>query len=94
MSGGGISGRMRGPARARAGSGPPARYLEIMRRTLTLLVLLPLAALGPALADVPPRPPIAAARPRELTLHGERRVDPYFWLREKSDPRVRAYIEA
>lgn len=39
-------------------------------------------------------PPRAAARPHTITQHGETRVDPYFWLREKSDPEVIAYLEA
>jgi oligopeptidase B len=42
----------------------------------------------------PARPPIAAARPRVLEAHGDRRVDPYYWLREKHDPEVIAYLEA
>jgi oligopeptidase B len=39
-------------------------------------------------------PPAAAARPRELEKHGDRRVDPYYWLREKTNPEVIAYLEA
>ena len=29
-----------------------------------------------------------------LAAHGDRRVDPYYWLREKDDPEVIAYLEA
>ena len=43
---------------------------------------------------VAPQPPVAERRPVESTLHGERRVDDYAWLREKSDPAVIAYLEA
>ena len=42
----------------------------------------------------PARPPIAAARPKVLEAHGDRRVDPYYWLRDKQDPDVIAYLEA
>lgn len=42
----------------------------------------------------PARPPVAPARPRVLEAHGERRVDPYYWLREKESPEVTAYLEA
>jgi oligopeptidase B len=31
---------------------------------------------------------------RITELHGERRVDDYFWLRDKQDPAVKAYLEA
>ena len=39
-------------------------------------------------------PPVARKAPRTLRLHGETRVDDYFWLREKNDPEVFAYLEA
>src|SRR5688572_13301752 len=41
-----------------------------------------------------PTPPIAPTRPHVHDLHGERRDDPYFWLRDKSDPAVIAYLES
>lgn len=41
-----------------------------------------------------PKPPVARAVPRVTELHGETLVDPYFWLREKENPEVRAYLEA
>ena len=37
---------------------------------------------------------MAAARPVELTRHGDVRVDPYYWLRDREDPEVIAYLEA
>jgi oligopeptidase B len=39
-------------------------------------------------------PPAAARKPRSMTKHGDRRVDPYFWLREKENPEVIAHLEA
>jgi oligopeptidase B len=39
-------------------------------------------------------PPIARRVPRVETVHGETRVDDYFWLRDRSDPEVIAYLEA
>ena len=41
-----------------------------------------------------PTPPIARRIPTTTLLHGETLVDPYFWLREKENPEVRAYLEA
>jgi oligopeptidase B len=39
-------------------------------------------------------PPVAPRRPHPVELHGERREDDYFWLRERDNPEVRAYLEA
>lgn len=38
--------------------------------------------------------PVAAVRPTRLQMHGETRIDPYFWLREKKKREVIAYLEA
>jgi oligopeptidase B len=42
----------------------------------------------------PTRPPAAAQRTKVLEAHGERRLDPYYWLRDKHDPEVISYLEA
>ena len=39
-------------------------------------------------------PPVARVERRVHTLHGETRIDEYFWLRDRSDPEVIAYLEA
>src|SRR5260370_5475110 len=44
--------------------------------------------------DAAVKPPIAKKVPKEEILHGDRRVDNYFWLREKNNPEVPAYLEA
>src|SRR4029077_13836837 len=41
-----------------------------------------------------PRPPIPPQRAIVLTKHGDSRVDPYFWLRQKANPEVLAYLRA
>ena len=46
----------------------------------------------PALAQT--APPVADVRPTELTIHGDTRTDNYFWLRERDDPDVIAYLDA
>jgi oligopeptidase B len=43
---------------------------------------------------VTPAPPVAAQRPHLLEAHGDRRIDPYYWLRDRHDPEVIAYLEA
>jgi oligopeptidase B len=40
-----------------------------------------------------PQPPSARRVPKEMVTHGDRRVDDYFWLREKTNPAVREYLE-
>jgi oligopeptidase B len=39
-------------------------------------------------------PPQATSRPHTLTAFGHDREDPWYWLRERDDPQVRAYLEA
>ncbi|HEU5451220.1 MAG TPA: oligopeptidase B, partial [Terriglobales bacterium] len=41
-----------------------------------------------------PQPPAAKKVPHVEVVHGERRVDDYFWLREKTNPDTPAYLEA
>lgn len=41
-----------------------------------------------------PAPPRARIVPRAEVVHGETRVDDYFWLRDRGDPEVIAYLEA
>ncbi len=41
-----------------------------------------------------PVPPVAARKATSLVTHGDERVDPWYWLREKSDPEVLAHLEA
>ncbi len=39
-------------------------------------------------------PPVAAVLPKADTLHGDVRIDDYFWLRERSHPEVIDYLQA
>ncbi|HET8550409.1 MAG TPA: S9 family peptidase [Bryobacteraceae bacterium] len=40
------------------------------------------------------RPPVARVQPQKLEKHGDVRVDPYYWLRDRSNPEVIRYLEA
>ena len=65
----------------------------------TVLLLVSLTAASNAVAvgqDQEPAPPIARQIARVDTLHGEVRVDPYFWLRDdrRAAPEVLGYLEA
>ena len=39
-------------------------------------------------------PPKAAIHPHEMTMHGHTRIDNYYWLNERENPEVIAYLEA
>ncbi|MFV2072384.1 MAG: S9 family peptidase [Thermoanaerobaculales bacterium] len=39
-------------------------------------------------------PPVAKKFPRSLEMHGDVRVDDYYWLRERENPEVISYLEA
>src|SRR5262245_49076955 len=54
----------------------------------------PSAARREPLARSAPRPPVAEKVPTSLENHGHVRVDDYYWLKERDNPKVRAYLEA
>ena len=56
-------------------------------------LVAPLIVAGPARADTP-TPPVAAKKPKDVSVHGDRRIDDYFWLREKDDPEVQTHLKA
>ena len=76
--------------------------MSLPRRSNTVVVLLAVSLL----AAIPSRsgaqgapaarlaPPVAERRAHVDTLHGDVRRDDYFWLRNKSDPAVRSYLDA
>jgi len=59
-----------------------------------LLALVPISVLVFTPADDLPSPPVAKKIPHVTEINGRKMVDNYFWLREKSNPEVRAYLEA
>jgi oligopeptidase B len=60
-----------------------------------VLTLLPLwAGAGGQLDPSVASPPVAKKIPKTFTIHGDTRVDDYFWLRDKKSPEVTAYLEA
>ena len=50
--------------------------------------------LSPAVADESAKPPAAKKVRKSTTLHGQPWADDYFWLRDKANPEVAAYLEA
>ncbi len=41
-----------------------------------------------------PIPPVAPKRPHVLKIHGDARTDNYYWLRDRENPEVIAYLES
>jgi oligopeptidase B len=74
-------------------------YKTRVRGALLILFALAAIGLGPwtRAAELPqpvPTPPQAAKIPKVLETHGEKRVDDYFWMNDRNDPNVVAYLEA
>ncbi|MGZ5073282.1 MAG: S9 family peptidase [Usitatibacter sp.] len=59
-----------------------------------MLLPLPLPTTTQAALSEATAPPLAPRKPKVMTKFGDRRVDPYAWLRDKSDPAVIAYLDA
>ena len=46
--------------------------------------------------DTSPKPPVAKKIPHKMTIHGDTRIDNYYWMRDDSrtDPEILAHLEA
>ena len=63
-------------------------------KTLALIAGLSFVLPGALLAGDAPRPPVARQVEHRTELNGDTLSDPYFWLRNKPDPEVKAYLDA
>src|SRR5262245_44997793 len=71
-------------------------------RNFLLFNSIPILLLGSACSSAKPAaidlrissPPMSEKRPKTITVHGDSRTDDYFWLRDKNDPKVVAYLRA
>jgi len=66
--------------------------IATLRRAL--IAIVPFSVLVLTAADNLPAPPIAKKVPHTTEVNGHRFTDNYYWLREKTNPEVRAYLEA
>lgn len=62
--------------------------------TKLLVSLFAALMLATACADEQNGAPVPAKKPVRLELHGDVRVDNYYWLRERNNPEVIEYLEA
>jgi oligopeptidase B len=65
-------------------------FLVLASLVLASVFILPAADNSPSL----PAPPVAKKEPRVTEINGRKLVDNYFWLRDKKNPAVAAYLEA
>ncbi len=72
--------------------------MKLNQVAITILTLImTLSISNPTLsqtADKQLKPPAANKIPKDVTAQGDKRIDDYFWLREKSNPAVLAYLQA
>ena len=61
---------------------------------LLLTGLLLLGGCGPQQPPQTAAPPTVEKRPQALTTHGHTRIDNYYWLNQRENPEVIAYLEA
>ncbi len=59
-----------------------------------MLVIAMMASCGPVRETNGPEPPVAEKRPEELIMHGDTRIDNYYWMRHREDPEVIEYLHA
>src|SRR6266446_1646082 len=64
-------------------------------RFVALVAFAPGVLLAQALPTTTPSavPPVAAVRPHRFDEHGNVRIDPYYWLKDRSNPEVVTYLE-
>lgn len=62
--------------------------------SLILTTYFAAMAQGTGNGTAAPKPPMAERKPKTTEIHGYKLVDDFFWLREKSNPEVKAYLEA
>ena len=63
-------------------------------RRLRLAAIIVLGVLLHSASDTLPAPPVAKKVPHTTEINGRTVSDDYFWLRDKPNPEVRAYLEA
>lgn len=64
-----------------------------MKRLFLLLVLSGVILASCTKSDIL-APPVAKKMTKELTIHGDTRIDNYYWMNERENPEVIEYLEA
>ncbi len=69
-------------------------WLPLRRALFSIAMLACLFVLIAADNSSPSTPPVAKKVPKVTEIHGVKLVDNYFWLRDKPNPEVKAYLDA
>jgi len=72
----------------------PQRCLRLATAALLLAAACSTAPPVPQPTAAAPQPPVARVVPQRLEAHGDVRIDPYYWLKERENPEVIAYLAA
>jgi len=75
----------------------PSETKRLIIRFFTVTFIAVFVILGSTAcqkAEVGPKPPVAEKIKKELTAHGQTRIDNYYWLRERENPKVMDYLKA
>ena len=59
-----------------------------------ILIVLTAMTIKSCNTSNPMEAPVAQKNPKELIIHGDTRIDNYYWLRERENPEVISYLEA
>jgi oligopeptidase B len=71
------------------------RRMHLALLSLTTLILAFVFGLPAADTSSPlPAPPVAKKEPKVTEVNGQKLLDNYFWLRDKKNPDVKAYLDA
>src|SRR5258708_32731535 len=73
------------------------RLWHVRIRSLVFASFVLGSGYGLAADDTPsslPAPPMAKKAPKTTEINGHTLVDNYYWLRDKKNPEVKAYLEA
>lgn len=69
------------------------RTISNLQPLLVVMALLPLISCNDMQKKTEVKAPDAKMTEKELVIHGHTRIDPYYWMNDREDPEVKAYLE-
>ena len=72
----------------------PLTSLSTLLGFAVMFAFVSSSSAAPRLALSSATPPLATKHPKDVSLHGDTRIDDFFWLREKDNPAVLAHLRA
>ncbi|MFO7923759.1 MAG: S9 family peptidase [Bacteroidales bacterium] len=68
--------------------------MKPIKETILIMLYISLLSLPQSCKQDHPKPPVAEKIPHEMTIHDHTRIDNYYWMRERENPRVIEHLEA